>query len=127
MMAQFGLNPAGGVSSTLGDADGDLDVDGEDFLAWQTQDGETPPSLESLDAMVDAAITSAASSAPSRAPRRCGRSGPGCPWRIADDKSRNSAGISRFPPEPPFAIGLARLRLVVVEARRSARRVWPAD
>jgi MYXO-CTERM domain-containing protein len=41
-----------------GDADGDLKVTGDDFLHWQRQLGELPPSEESLDAALDAAIAS---------------------------------------------------------------------
>jgi hypothetical protein len=50
----------------VGDADGDRDVDGDDFLSWQRAIGETAPSMESLDAMVGAALaTVSAASAPS--------------------------------------------------------------
>lgn len=62
-MLRFGLNPAAGASATLGDADGDRDVDGGDFLAWQAQAGEAPPSLESFDAQVNAAIASVSAAA----------------------------------------------------------------
>jgi hypothetical protein len=36
---------------------------GEDFLAWQRQLGETPPTIESMDAAIDAAIAAAGANA----------------------------------------------------------------
>lgn len=58
--SRFGLSSAAGASSTMGDADGDLDIDGQDFLAWQRQAGETPPSLDQLDAMLSVALAASA-------------------------------------------------------------------
>ncbi len=51
------LPPGGGLAP--GDANGDGVVDGADFLAWQRQQGQSPPVLDALDAMIDAAIASA--------------------------------------------------------------------
>jgi hypothetical protein len=58
------VNRPAQVAQSLGDADGDGDVDGADFLSWQRDLGETPPDIAMFDAAIDAAIAGAASAVP---------------------------------------------------------------
>ena len=58
------VNRPAQVAQSLGDADGDRDVDGADFLSWQRDLGETPPDFALFDAAIDAAIAGAASAVP---------------------------------------------------------------
>ena len=54
----FGDNQNGIDIFSWGDADGDQDVDGRDFLIWQRQAGEMAPPLASLEAATAAARAS---------------------------------------------------------------------
>jgi hypothetical protein len=58
------VNRPAQVAQSLGDADGDRDVDGADFLSWQRDVGETPPDVAMFDAAIDAARASAATAVP---------------------------------------------------------------
>jgi hypothetical protein len=57
-------NRPGQVAQSLGDADGDRDVDGADFLSWQRDLGDMPPDMALFDAAIDSAIAGAASAVP---------------------------------------------------------------
>jgi hypothetical protein len=59
-----GFNGAVTADPSRGDADGDGDVDGADFLSWQRDVGDSPPSLEFFDAAIDAAVANAATAVP---------------------------------------------------------------
>ncbi len=52
----FGGTSLGAGDAESGDADGDGDVDGADFLAWQRQVGETAPNLLGVDLFLSAAL-----------------------------------------------------------------------
>jgi len=58
------VNRAAEVAQSLGDANGDRDVDGADFLSWQRDLGETPPDIAMFDAAIDAAVSGAVSAVP---------------------------------------------------------------
>jgi hypothetical protein len=52
------------TTAAHGDADGDGDADGADFLSWQRDVGDSAPPLEFFDAAIDAAVASAAAPVP---------------------------------------------------------------
>jgi hypothetical protein len=60
----LGASPSVGDATHLGDADGNHFITAGDFLAWQQNVGETPPSVESFEASIGASLAAAASAVP---------------------------------------------------------------
>jgi hypothetical protein len=57
-------NERAGLWVGMNDADGDDFQTGADFLYWQQQVGETPPSAADFDAAINAALAASASAVP---------------------------------------------------------------
>jgi hypothetical protein len=75
--AHLGAAPSVADAVHLGDADGNHFVTGGDFLAWQQNAGETPPSIESFEASIAAAMAAAASAVPEPGSLALGAAGVG--------------------------------------------------
>jgi hypothetical protein len=92
MMYRLDLSTIPSLTALRGDYDGDADVDGADFLAWQQTIGQTVPPLTAADGDGSGVIDS----------------GDLSPWRLRYGKSHNTPPALHPIPEPPaITIALA--------------------